>query len=285
MARFLMSHRAALLALATALVAPEASAGERIVAAGAAVTEILWDLGAQAQVVGVDTTSRRPAEALATRPDIGYYRRLAPEGLLSLGPTLVIAVDGAGPRETLEAVRSAGVEVVRVPEAWSAAGVRSKIETIGRRVGREAEAKRLADASDAAFARLAAERAKRSERPRVLFLMSLAGDRSLAAGRGTPADALIDLVGAVNVAGGFDGYKQMTDEALVEAAPDVVAMMDVGAGPPSPDKVFAVPALAGSPAARTRRLIGVDGVTHLGFGPHFAEEALDLMRRIHDERS
>lgn len=274
-------HRAALLALAAVLAAGPASAAQRIVAAGAAVTEILWELGAADEVVGVDSTSKRPAEALATRPDVGYYRRLAPEGLLSLAPTLVVAVDGAGPRETFETIGGAGIRVVRVPESWSAAGVRTRIEAIGRVVGRETEAARLAAASDAAFARLAEARGRVTRPPRVLFLMSLAGDRALAAGRGTPADALIGLVGGVNVAADFEGYRPMTDEAVIGAAPEVVAMMDVGQGAANPDRVFALPAFAATPAATGRRLVMVDGVGHLGFGPHVAEAMLALMPVLH----
>lgn len=275
-------HRSALVALAIALTAGRAEGRERIVAVGAAVTEILWDLGADAEVVGVDSSSRRPAAALASRPDVGYYRRLAPEGLLSLAPTLVVAAEGAGPRETFEMLESAGIRVVRLPDAWSAAGVRGKIETIGRLVGREAEATRLAEASDAAFERLARERAASPRRPKVLFLMSLAGDRPLAAGRGTPAEALIDLVGGRNVADDFDGYRQMSDEAVIRAAPEIVAMMDVGQGAADSVRLFALPAFAGSPAAATGRLIRVDAVSHLGFGPHVAEAATTLMREIRD---
>ena len=127
-------RRSALLAIALALTAGRADGRERIVSVGAAVTEILWDLGAEAEVVGVDSSSRRPSAALASRPDVGYYRRLAPEGLLSLAPTLVVAVDAAGPRETFETLETAGVRVVRLADAWSAAGVRAKIEAIGRLV-------------------------------------------------------------------------------------------------------------------------------------------------------
>ncbi len=285
MIRLSRLHRSALVAIAIALAAGPVEARDRIVSVGAAVTEILWDLGAEADVVGVDSSSRRPAAALASRPDVGYYRRLAPEGLLSLAPTLMIGVEAAGPRETFETLNAAGVRVVRLPDAWSAEGVRAKIEAIGRLVGREAEANRLAEASDAAFARLAAERAASPRRPKVLFLMSLAGDRPLVAGRGTPADALIDLVGGVNVAGDFDGYRQMSDEAVIHAAPEIVAMMDVGQGTSTPERVFALPAFAGSPAAAKKRLIRVDAVTHLGFGPRFAEEALTLLRAIRDDPS
>lgn len=272
-------RRAAFLGISL-LVAP-AAAAERIVAAGAAVTEILWELGAADEVVGVDSTSKRPAEALATRPDVGYYRRLATEGVLSLAPTLVIAVDGAGPRETLEAVAAAGVRVVRVPEAWSAEGVHGKIEAIGRLVGREAQAARLAAASDDAFARLAEARARAKDRPRILFLVSLAGDRPLAAGRGTPADALIGLLGATNVAADFDGYKQMSEEAVMQAAPEIVAVMDVGGPAATPERVFALPAFAATPAAAGRRLLRIDAVSHLGFGPRFAEAALALLPAVH----
>lgn len=276
-----LAHRTALAALALALAGGPAGAGQRIVSAGSAVTEILWELGLADEVVGVDSTSRRPAAALKEKPDVGYYRKLAPEGVLSLTPDLVIALDGAGPKETFDLLAAAGVAVVRVPEVASAAGVRAKIEAIGAVVGRREAAAALAATSDAAFARLAANRAKLARPTRVLFLMSLAGDRPLASGRGTPADALIALAGGVNVAADFDGYKAMTDESVILAAPEVVAIMDVGAGTVDADRIFALPAFAATPAAAHRRLIAVDGVGLLGFGPHVAEDALALMQALH----
>lgn len=264
----------------TLFVAERSFAAERIVAAGAAVTEILWDLGASDEVVGVDTTSRHPGEALATRPDVGYFRKLSAEGLLSLRPTMVIAVAGAGPREVLDLVAGAGVRVVAVEDDWSAAGVVAKIERIGAIVDRRAEAGALAARVREEFAALDAARAVRTVRPRVLFVLALTNGRPLVAGRGTAADAMIALAGGLNVAGDFSGYKPLTDEAIIDASPEVVVTMENGPESPTADRVFALPAFVSSPAARDRRLVAVDGADMLAFGPRTPSIARELMGRL-----
>lgn len=269
--------RHATLLLAGVLAATPAAAAERIVAAGAAATEILWALGAADEVVGVDTTSTHPAEALAGRPNVGYFRQLSAEGLLSLKPTLIVAVGGAGPRSTLEAVSGAGVRVAELDETWTAAGVAARIERIGALVHRDAEARRLAEKVRADFAALAAERDARARPARVLFVLSLSGGRPLVAGRATAADAMIGLAGGENVAGAFTGYKPLTDEAIVTAAPDVVVTMANGPEPLAADRVFALPAFAATPAARDRRLVAMDGGDLLAFGPRTPAIARRLM--------
>ncbi|MBP0651991.1 hypothetical protein J8J40_33515, partial [Mycobacterium tuberculosis] len=50
-----------------------------------------------------------------------------------------------------------------------------------------------------------------------------------------------------------------------------------------PDEVLAYPALAGTPAATTGRLLTVDGVALLGFGPRTPEAAADLRRRLYPD--
>ncbi|MSE18987.1 ABC transporter substrate-binding protein, partial [Pantoea agglomerans] len=65
-------------------------AAERVVSIGGDVTQIIYALDAQSQLVARDSTSLRPAQA-ARLPDVGYIRQLNAEGILALKPTLVIA--------------------------------------------------------------------------------------------------------------------------------------------------------------------------------------------------
>ena len=57
----------------------------RLVTISGAITEVVYALGAEAQLVGTDTTSLYPLAALKT-PKVGYMRQLSAEGLLSLKP-------------------------------------------------------------------------------------------------------------------------------------------------------------------------------------------------------
>ena len=68
----------------------------RILTIGGDVTEIVYALGAQARLVGVDSTSQFPAEALRDKKSVGYMRALSSEGVISVNATLVLASDARG---------------------------------------------------------------------------------------------------------------------------------------------------------------------------------------------
>ncbi|MFA6267730.1 MAG: ABC transporter substrate-binding protein, partial [Pseudolabrys sp.] len=81
----------------------------RIVSIGGAVTEILYALGHDKEIVGVDSTSLYPIKAAKEKANVGYMRQLSAEGVLGLRPSLVIAIAGAGPKETMNVLEAAKV--------------------------------------------------------------------------------------------------------------------------------------------------------------------------------
>lgn len=88
-------------------------AGERVIAIGGDVTEIIYALGAGQTLVARDSTSQQPPQATAL-PNVGYMRQLNAEGILAMKPSLVIASDLAQPSLALRQVEQAGVKVVTV---------------------------------------------------------------------------------------------------------------------------------------------------------------------------
>ncbi|WP_332683011.1 heme/hemin ABC transporter substrate-binding protein [Bosea sp. (in: a-proteobacteria)] len=262
----------------------QAQSAQRIVAVGGVVTEVLYALGLQERIVGVDTTSQWPPEALKEKKSVGYVRALSAEGVLSLKPTLVIAVEGAGPPDALALVREAGLPMAAVPEALTPEAVVSKIEIIGKAAGAAEPAKQLAAGVKARFEELDKLRAGLPKPRRVLFVLSLQNGRTMVGGRNSTADAIIALAGGVNAAEAVEGYKPMTDEAIITAAPDYVLMMRHSAAPnATPEELFAMPAFSQTPAAKAKSLIRMDGLYLLGFGPRTPNAARDLMAALYPE--
>jgi iron complex transport system substrate-binding protein len=254
----------------------------RIVSAGGSVTEILYALGAEKRIVGVDSTSLFPLEALRTKPNVGYLRALSAEGLLALQPDVILAAEGAGPADAIDLARKAGVRFVAFDEGHSPDSIRHKIEAIGDLVGRKDAATRLAHDVQAKFDALAAARAKIAEPRRALLLLGFQNGRAMAAGDGTAADAVMRLAGIVNAGAGMQGYKQLSDEAVVAAAPDIVVLAQRDGADASQD-VFASPAFAATPAAADKRVIRMDALYLLGFGPRTPRAAMELMRAAYPE--
>ncbi|WP_281966481.1 heme/hemin ABC transporter substrate-binding protein [Roseovarius nanhaiticus] len=280
--RAIAALMAGLVATAPALAETKAD----ILSIGGAVTEIIVALGQQDRLKARDTTSSYPPE-IAELPDVGYMRALSPEGVLSVDPALIITGEGAGPPEALDVIRAADVELVEVPDARDADGILRKIEIIGAALGVPDRAEALGGEVGAALAD-ATRSAKRPEagKKRVLFILSTQGGRVTASGAGTEADAIIRMAGGLNAVMDFEGYRQMTDEAVGGAAPDVILMMDRGGDHGISDEdLLAMPAISLTPAARTRSVIRMDGLLLLGFGPRTAEAVTQLSRAVYDSGS
>lgn len=265
------------LSLALALATPAfADPAQRVLTLGGSVTEIAVALGAQDRLIGRDSTSTFPPSVTAL-PDVGYFRALSPEGVLALNPDLILSESGAGPQEALDVLNAAGIPFTMSGPDTSPDGLIAKITTIANALDLPDEGKALA-AEVAQGLQQARARAASVESPkRVLFILSLQGGRVMAGGEGSSAESIIELAGGINAGMGFDGYKQITDEAVLTAAPDVILMMDrEGDLAINNDMVLAHPALSQTPAAKTGQILRMDGLLLLGFGPRTPQAAADL---------
>jgi iron complex transport system substrate-binding protein len=283
----MIARRAALAALlAFALPLPlMAEPTQRVIGVGGSVTETIFALGAGDRLVARDTTSTYP-EAATALPDVGYMRRLSPEGVLSVAPDLIIAEEGAGPAETVQILEEAAIPFVTIPAARDGTGVAARIRAIGAALGLDDKADALATEVEGKIATVVDASATAAEPPvRVLFILSAAGGRLMASGTGTEADAMIRLAGGINAIEGFPGYKQLTDEAVLAAQPDVILMMDRGTGSDHGSAgVLEHPAIAITPAGQAKRLIAMDGLYLLGFGPRTADALADLHAALYPEK-
>lgn len=284
---FSTTRRGILALAAMTMVALPARAADssRIVAIGGAVTEILYALGHDKEIVGVDTTSLYPPQAMKAKANVGYMRQLSAEGVLGLNPSVVIAIAGSGPKETMNVLEAAKVPLVIVPDSYSEEGIIEKINVIAKVTGATDRAKCLIARVHDDIAALATLRAGIGERKkRVLFVLSFVNGRAMASGTGTAADGIIKLAGAINVIGDYEGYKQLTDEAVIAAKPDVILSIQRG-GPGVLDAatVFAQPAFAVTPAAAKKSFVAMEGLYLLGFGPRTASAARDLAATLYPD--
>lgn len=243
-----------------------------VLSIGGSVTEIVAALGQQHRLKARDTTSSYPPD-VTNLPDVGYMRSLSPEGVLSVGPSLILSEEGAGPPEALEVIRAANVDFVEVPDAFTPEGILRKIRIIGDALGVPDRADGLTiEVRTALSAALHDAKRPEAEKKRVLFVLSTQGGKINASGTGTAADALIRMAGGVNAITDYDGYKQITDEAVGLAAPDVILMMDRGGDHDvADDALLGMPAIRLTPAAQSRSVVRMDGLLMLGFGPRTAE--------------
>lgn len=260
------------------------AAGEssRLVSVGGAITEIVYALGFAGRIVAVDSTSLYPDEA-TSKPDVGYMRQLAAEPILALNPSLVLAEEDSGPPEALEHLRGAGVSVVLVPDAPSPRGVAEKIAVVAAALDAGDRGRALTARFEADMKAAAAAVARAPTRPRVLFLLSIGrGGAPLAAGRNTSAAGIIELAGGVNATDAFEGYRPFSPEAAVVAEPDVILVTRRSLALLGGEEgLLRIPEIALTPAGEHGRIIAMDGLLLLGFGPRTALAVIELARALH----
>lgn len=271
------------LAVALALPVPAQAEAERIVAIGGSITEIVYALGEQDRIVAVDATSLHP-EAARSHPDVGYMRALSAEPVLATGPDLILAIADAGPPQALEQLKQSGVAVTTVPDDPSLAGVAAKIRAVASALG-------VADAGEDLVVRVEGEAealrrqiAAIEAAPKVIFVLSAGRGAPMVAGTQTSAQSIIELAGGRNAIAGFSGFKPLSPEAALGAAPEVILTTNrtlTGLG--GAEGLLSLPALATTPAARDARVVALDGLLLLGFGPRTPEAMRRLAAELHPE--
>ncbi|KOA71292.1 heme/hemin ABC transporter substrate-binding protein [Pantoea agglomerans] len=248
------------LLLLTALALPTLAA-ERIVSIGGDVTQIVYALDAQQDLVARDSTSQQPAQ-VNKLPNIGYMRKLNAEGILAVKPTLVLSSELAKPSLVLQQVEQAGVKVVEVTGKNSLEAIPEKIATIGKALHREDAAKALTEKVQKQLAKLPSQPLP----VKVMFIMAHSGMNTVAAGSQTGADGAIRNAGLVNAMGAVPHYQLLSQEGVVAAAPDLVVVGQDGLRTLGGEKkVWSLPGLALSPAGQHHALLVVDEMALLSF--------------------
>jgi len=255
----------------------------RIVTLGGPVTEIVFALGAGDRVVAIDSSSLYPPEATEL-PDVGYQRQLSAEGVLAQNPTLVLATDEAGPPEVITQLQDSGVTVLILPAEKSVAGAQAKIRGFAQALGLEEKGEALITDMEADLAKAQALQEQMASQPKVMFIYARGPGAVNVGGVGTSAEAMIHLAGGTNVVTEYENYKPLTAEAIVAAAPELILMMSLGLeSVGGVEGLLEQPGLLQTPAGQNKKIVAMDDLYLLGFGPRLGQATLDLTYELHPE--
>ncbi|MFI3245440.1 MAG: ABC transporter substrate-binding protein [Ferrimonas sp.] len=261
-------------------------AAERVVSAGAGITELVLLLGGQPQLVAVDSTSVVPDDAKGIAV-LGYHRALSAEGLLAQQPDLLLGSEEMGPATALKLIEDAGVPIQILPAANSPQQLLDNLSTIAVLLGRDHRSASVQLQTQ--LQRIANLRAELQRPPVVIFAL-LRGDRApKLGGHNTAADRIISLAGGVNGAE-FDGYKIISEETLLTIKPDLILVskpnMDGDHPEPLAQEVVAalmtsLPLLAFTPAGLNQQVINLPPQALLGgLGPSALNAAESLAQQL-----
>jgi iron complex transport system substrate-binding protein len=238
---------------------------KRVIALANGSAEIISALGLKDLLVGRDIASTDAD--LSKVPVVTSGHQVIPEKIISLNPDLVIIDKSTGPQRAIDALRSAGIQVVETPEAWTLTDIEPKVAAIAAALGVAQDGAKLNEELAAA----AAPDLNLKPGTRVAFLY-LRGSSAiyLIGGKGSGADSLLQATGAVDVGAQklTNPFTAMTSEAIASLNPEVFLVMTKGlestggvAG------LIALPGIAQTDAGKKKRVISVDDSLLLSFGP------------------
>ena len=244
---------------------------QRIVSLAPKNTELLFAIGAGAQVVGVTSQCNYPPEA-RDRERIGVFsgKSLSLEKIVSLEPDLVVSA-GEFHRAVVDELERLGLVVVAMG-ADSLTELYDEIELLGMMTGHEDQAANLVGRMRERVKRVreSAREIGPAQRPTVYYQV---WDSPLtAAGPASFIGEMIELAGGINViADRTARYPQFSEEALLQLNPDVILAPTSHGAPVSLEDFRNKPGWRDLRAVRNGRIHLIDGDSVSRCGPRLVD--------------
>ena len=255
----------------------------KIVVAGGSITEIVYFLGMEDKLVGVDITSNFPKEAKKLK-SIGYLRNLSIEGILSLSPGLVLAEEDIGPPIIVNQLRKTSIDLRIIKEKNNLNGIHNKIVCISKILNTSLEDnKDYVELQKKLYRVRNLKKINSKKIKKILLILMMRGSSPVVAGKNTSGQGFIEMIGHENSMKNLNGWKPVSSEEIIKKNPDyIIITKRAFKNFSSLDQFLSIPGISSTLAAKKKNIIVKDGMSMLGFGPRTINVALDIDKKIGD---
>jgi iron complex transport system substrate-binding protein len=271
--------------------APTESKDARYVVISPIYNEIIWALGAQDKVVGIDLSTTYPPEVKNVQT-VGYHRALSAEGILSLHPTAVIHDNNIGPPQVVQQLQQLNIPLQTfTAKNDSIDGAKALIREMGAYFHKESRAEELCNKLDAERAASLEQVKHYTDHPRVAVIhFGRASNVYLVVGKGGGGDGggvsqMIELAGGEMAVENRGMQRMESPEIVAKANPDVILLTNYGydrlGG--SLDQIKGLPGVATSNAAKNNRIYRIEENVLNYFGPRSGENIAKVAALIHQK--
>ena len=264
---------------------------DRLVVISQVYNEIIWALGAQGVIVGVDYSSTYPPDVKKVQT-VGYHRALSAEGILSLHPTAILHDNNIGPPQVVEQLKGLNIPMKTFDaKNDSVEGTKALVREMGAYFHKEDRAEELCRTLDSQMAASLEAVKKYTDRPRVAVIhFGRASNVYLVVGKGGGGDGgaasrMIEWAGGEMAVDAQGMQRMASPEIIAQANPDVILVTDFGfdrLGSPI-DEIKALPGVATSNAAKTGRIYRVEEHQLMYFNPRSGENVEKVAAVIHQK--
>lgn len=256
----------------------------RIVCVSKQLNEIIFAVGGDTALVGIDISSTYPPETKRITT-VGYHRALSGEGIISLNPTVVWHDGNIAPQQVIDQIKKVGIPMREFHGGSTIDSTKMLIMQVAKEFHNEKKGKELCDKLDADMAKLDSARQSYKDKPRVLIIHfgQAANKYFVLSRRGIP-EQMLEWAGAENAADSTQKWKDLSPEVIAMAQPDVILATDFGYDlQGSLEKFKQLPGISLSPAAKNNRIYRIEEHDLVYFGPRTGENVMEIMHLVHQK--
>jgi iron complex transport system substrate-binding protein len=247
----------------------------RLVSLSPSLTNTVYALGGENDLVGITNYTVYPPEAAREKPSVGAVVNPSLERIVALHPDMVLALPEFNGAETIAGLQRVGIPVFLF-RTGNLSNIYRTIDSVGQIMGREQQATTLIASLRARESKV---RAQAESGPKPTVLLALTVDPLITAGRNAFITEMIEAAGAKSVTDDRpQEWSQMSIEAVLPRKPDYILVMKDG-----PVKLQDMQHRAGwssLEAVQKGRIVIVDDRIQVP-GPVAFEGLEDLARQIH----
>ncbi|MFB6284306.1 MAG: helical backbone metal receptor [Halobacteria archaeon] len=193
---------------------------DRIVSLGPSINQILWEIGAMDEVVGVDSHSLY-LDGASKKTNVGKFTYDTSK-IVNLTPDVVLAANVTTATGVLGKLRESGLKVYVYGESSSIDNIYRKVRRTGKLSGHCIKASKTVEGMKDTVEKVESV-SNGEEDPSVLHLL---GSSRFVAGKDTFINSVIETAGGDNIAAkaGITGYKEISSEDLVKYDPAWISL-------------------------------------------------------------
>jgi len=251
----------------------------RVVTLSPSLTNTVYALGAQADLVGITNYTVYPHEAAHEKPSVGAVVGPSLEKIVALHPDMVLALPEFNGAETIQGLERLGVPVFEF-NTGNLSNIYRTVELVGRIMGREREATALIASLRARESKVRAQSTGK-DKPTVLLVLST--DPFITAGRNAFITEMISAAGGKSVTDDLaQDWLHMNVETILPRKPDYILLMK--GGPVNFKEMQQRAGWSSQEAVRLGRVIIADDRIQIA-APIAFDGLEDLARQIHAVQS
>jgi len=258
-----------------------AGPAQRIVSLAPSNTEILYAVGAGAQVIGRDSFSDYPAEAKSVADIGGSLGNYNSEAIVALHPDLVLAGE-INPPTLAASLQQLGLTVYFVKNPLTLEDMYANVGTVGALTGHSEQAAALVASLKSRVTAVDTAIAPLNYRPSVYYELDASDPaKPYTAGPGTFVDQLLQRAGGANAFAQLkDQYAQISLEQLLVANPQFIVLGDSAYGQ-TPETVAARPGWGALTAVKNKQVYPFDDNLVSRPGPRLVDGLEALAKLLH----